>query len=87
MGLAIDDMVLALELADKDVFEMAVLVDGTDTLELLPVVDRATVVLSVLPVLDNELSFCADEPPGMTEVPEIALNSWHSVEVTVIAIQ
>ena len=48
--------------------------DGAATIELLEVVDGA---MTTLPVLDNELSFCADEAPEMDNVPEIALNSWH----------
>ena len=40
--------------------------------ELLPVVDGATVIG---PVLDDELSFSADEAPEMNDVPVIALKS------------
>ena len=52
-------------------------------MELAPAVDGAT---TTTPVLDKELSFCADEAPVMGDVPEIALKSWHSDEVIVIAI-
>ena len=50
------------------------------------VVDCVTLTGSTtVPLLDIELSFCADEAPESDNDPETALKSWHP-EVKVIAI-